>query len=291
MTECGFDSQYVGSLADNTNPGTTCNICYVATFVKNKEDVIAFSKAFEKIVSSDKLVSLGLEHHSNNLLFIVLLLHDYYITNHLSEQIYNILLDAPFHTLSYNQLPQETKDHVTGLEIANLVEVIIALKEKKSSLTLQTASKRADIKSPNLIQVITSALDLLVNNLNGTESGLALPITWEYESYKQGGDKDQLVKMITELKNKKVVSPVPLFNRMVATYCLQIRSYFVSSGLIKPDVLMPDALILFLEQIFKTLGVRHSQHIQDSLASRKALRKLVGDYVKQNRTTGRGKNI
>jgi len=97
--------------------------------------------------------------------------------------------------------------------------------------------------------------------------------------------------MITELKNKKVVSPVPLFNRMVATYCLQIRSYFVSSGLIKPDVLMPDALILFLEQIFKTLGVRHSQHIQDSLASRKALRKLVGDYVKQNRTTGRGKNI
>lgn len=279
---CGFDNDYITMIRKQIEAGDRESIVlYVPSFIEEKEKVNEFGKAFDLIVAREEFKEWKVREHKNNLLLLTLLLHDYCFLDSSGYSLYRIKNKKPFHLLPYSDLPDTTQELMSGKEVADLLEVLLQIKQTNKVLHMQIGSNHGLITNRGLKTKLAEGIEYALLNSTYDELGGGLALISKYIEYQKTGNDADLNRSIKAIKSVQKTSPAPLLNKAIASFSLLIRNYLVSNGVPNALPLWPKELLSFLEELFILLKVDYRK----SSGSIKSLRKIIGDYAKAHSHT------
>ena len=273
---CGFDKDSITIIKQNQGVG---NIVYVPSFIKSKDEVGEFEKAFDLIVARDEFKKWKLKEHRNNLLLLILLLHDYYFLDADGNPLYRIKGQKPFHDLPYEDMPDATQMLMNGKEVADLLEILLNLQQKSNTLHMQVGTSHALITHKALRSKLAESIESTLLQSSHDALGFGFGLVTQYVEYQRTGNDTDLKKGIKAIKSIEKISPAPLYNKAISRFSLSVRNYLVHDARQNTLPLWPKDLLTFIEATFALLKVDY----QASSGSIKALRRTIADYTKAHR--------
>lgn len=276
LYHCGFDNDYVTTIRKQIEAGVGESIIlYVPSFIKDKEMINEFQKAFDVIIAREEFKKWKLKEHRNNLLLLILLLHDYYFLDAEGYPLYRIKYEKPFHRLSYEELPNTTQELMNGKEVADLLEILLQIKQTSNILHMQIGSSHALTTNKGLKSKIAESIESGLLNSTYDELGSGLALIPKYiEHLKTGNDAD-LKKSIKAIKSVQKKTFAPLLNKAIASFSLLVRNYLVNNGVPNTLPLWPNDLLKYIEELFVLLNVDYEQ----SPKSIRNLRRTLSGYI------------
>ncbi|WP_448103610.1 hypothetical protein [Pedobacter panaciterrae] len=277
LSHCGFDNQFITTMRQQIESDDLQSvISYVPSFIQGKVQVDEFEKEFDLIIARKEFGDLKIQEHRDNLLLLILLLHDYYFLDGNGDLLYRIKYKTPFHKLPYEELPDATQELMKGKEVADLLEILLQIKQTDKEFHMQIGRSHGMITNSRLRSKLVESIESTLLNSTYDDLGAGLELVIKYIDYQKTGNDVSLKTSIDAIKSVQKTTPAPLLNKAIANFSLLIRNYLVHNGRSNTLPLWPNDLLMFIEATFVLLKLDY----KPSSGSIKHLRKTIGDYSK-----------